>query len=194
MLYAANFSAGTIEAYDPSFGAPATVTGNFTNPSLPAGYAPFNDKVINGELYVTYAVQDADKHDDVAGPGLGIVDVFNLDGVFNRRLISNGGALESPWGLQIAPASFGSFAGDLLVGNFGNGMINAFDATTGAFVGALTGRTAARSSSTVSGASPSAMARRMAEASTPSSLLRGLTAKVTACSGVWRFPSPRHGR
>ena len=143
VLYAANFRAGTIEAYDPSFGAPASVTGNFTDPSLPAGYAPFNDKVIevNGqnELYVTYAVQDPAKHDDMAGPGLGIVDVFNLDGTFDKRLISNGGALDSPWGLQIAPSSFGSFAGDLLVGNFGNGMINAFNATTGAFVGALDG-------------------------------------------------------
>jgi uncharacterized protein (TIGR03118 family) len=84
-------------------------------------------------------VQDAAKHDDMAGPGLGIVDVFNLDGTFDKRLISDGGALDSPWGLQIAPASFGSFAGDLLVGNFGNGMINAFNATTGAFAGALDG-------------------------------------------------------
>ena len=75
----------------------------------------------------------------MAGPGLGIVDVFNLDGTFDKRLISNGGALDSPWGLQIAPASFGSLAGDLLVGNFGNGMINAFNATTGAFAGALDG-------------------------------------------------------
>jgi uncharacterized protein (TIGR03118 family) len=139
VLYATNFRAGTIEAYDPNFAKPASVTGNFTDPNLPAGYAPFNDKVINGELYVTYAVQDAEKHDDHAGPGLGIVDIFNLDGTFDKRLISDGGALNSPWGLQIAPASFGSFAGDLLVGNFGNGMINAYNATTGVFVGTLDG-------------------------------------------------------
>jgi uncharacterized protein (TIGR03118 family) len=144
VLYATNFRAGTIEAYSPTFGAPASVTGSFTDPSLPAGYAPFNDKVINGKLYVTYAVQDAEKHDDVKGLGNGIVDVFNLDGTFDKRLISNGiptagGALDSPWGLQIAPSNFGAFAGDLLVGNFGNGWINAFDPNTGVFKGTLDG-------------------------------------------------------
>jgi uncharacterized protein (TIGR03118 family) len=108
------------------------------DPNLPAGYAPFNDKVINGELYVTYAVQDAAKHDDVAGLGNGLVDIFNLNGTFDERLISHG-LLDSPWGMQIAPSSFGSFAGDLLVGNFRNGMINAYNATTGAFVGTLDG-------------------------------------------------------
>jgi uncharacterized protein (TIGR03118 family) len=137
VLYATNFRAGTIEAYDPSF-APASLPGNFTDPNLPAGYAPFNDKVINGELYVTYAVQDGAKHDDMKGLGNGLVDVFNLDGTFDQRLISHG-ALDSPWGLQIAPSSFGPLAGDLLVGNFGNGMINAFDPTTGAFVGTIDG-------------------------------------------------------
>ncbi len=135
-LYATNFRAGTVEAYDTSFDP--TLTGEFVDPSLPAGYAPFNDKVINGELYVTYAVQDAAKHDDVAGLGNGLVDIFNLDGTFDERLISNG-LLDSPWGLQIAPSTFGMFAGDLLVGNFGNGMINAYNATTGAFIGTLDG-------------------------------------------------------
>jgi uncharacterized protein (TIGR03118 family) len=138
VLYATNFRAGTIEAYDPNFDAPASVTGNFTDPNLPKGYAPFNDKVINGELYVTYAKQDAEKHDDVAGAGNGFVDIFNLDGTLKERLISRG-ALDSPWGLEIAPASFGSFAGDLLVGNFGNGMINAYDPNTGAPKGTLDG-------------------------------------------------------
>ena len=137
VLYATNFRAGTIEAYNSSF-APAGLPGNFTDPNLPKGYAPFNDKVINGELYVTYAKQDVDKHDDEAGAGNGFVDIFNLDGTLKERLISRG-ALDSPWGLQIAPSSFGSFAGDLLVGNFGNGMINAYNPTTGAFVGALDG-------------------------------------------------------
>jgi uncharacterized protein (TIGR03118 family) len=138
VLYATTFRAGMIEAYDPIFGTPASVTGSFTDPGLPSGYAPFNDKVINGELYVTYALQDSMKHDDVAGMGHGFVDVFNLDGTLDKRLISMG-ALDSPWGLQIAPASFGSFADDLLVGNFGNGMINAYNPTTGAFVGTLDG-------------------------------------------------------
>jgi uncharacterized protein (TIGR03118 family) len=138
-IYATNFRAGTIDAFDSSFNP--TLTGDFVDPNLPAGYAPFNDKVINGELYVTYAVQDAFKHDDVKGPGNGLVDVFNLDGSFDERLISNGpgSALNSPWGLQIAPSSFGQFAGDLLVGNFGDGMINAYNATTGKSIGALDG-------------------------------------------------------
>ena len=143
VLYATNFRAGTIEAYNSSF-APAGLPGNFTDPDLPLGYAPFNDKVINGELYVTYAKQDAEKHDDDAGAGHGFVDIFNLDGTLKERLISRG-ALDSPWGLQIAPSSFGSFAGDLLVGNFGNGMINAYNAATGAFMARLMGATAARS-------------------------------------------------
>jgi uncharacterized protein (TIGR03118 family) len=138
-LYATNFRAGTIDAFDSNFHP--TLTGDFVDPNLPAGYAPFNDSVINGELYVTYAVQDAAKHDDVAGPGNGLVDVFNLDGSFDERLIPNGpgSALNSPWGLQIAPSSFGQFAGDLLVGNFGDGKINAYNATTGVWIGALDG-------------------------------------------------------
>jgi uncharacterized protein (TIGR03118 family) len=135
-LYATNFRAGTVEAYDSSFNP--TLVGGFVDPSLPAGFAPFNDEVINGDLYVTYAKQDAAKHDDVAGLGNGFVDVFNLDGTGEHRLISNG-LLDSPWGMAIAPSSFGSFAGDLLVGNFGNGMINAYNATTGTFIGTLDG-------------------------------------------------------
>ena len=137
VLYATNFRAGRIEAYNSSF-APV-MAGNFVDPNLPAGYAPFNDKIIDGKLYVTYAVQDAAKHDDVAGLGNGLVDVFNLDGSFDKRLISNG-ALDSPWGMAIAPSSFGALAGDLLVGNFGNGMIDAYNATTGVFEGAVDGK------------------------------------------------------
>src|SRR4029077_12638388 len=83
VLYATNFRAGTIEAYNSSF-APAGLPGNFTDPNLPKGYAPFNDKVIDGELYVTYAKQDAEKHDDVAGAGNGFVDIFNLDGTLKE--------------------------------------------------------------------------------------------------------------
>ena len=139
-LYAANFNSGMVEMYNSSFG----LVSKFTDPTLPTGYAPFDAKVINGALYVTFALQDPDKHDDVAGLGNGFVDVFNLDGTLdmsfgvNGRLIS-GGKLDSPWGLQIAPSSFGSLAGDLLVGNFGNGMINAYDPTTGLFVSTLDG-------------------------------------------------------
>jgi uncharacterized protein (TIGR03118 family) len=144
ILYAANFRAGTIEAYNSGFNKATSsdgVTGTFTDPTLPGGFAPFDVKVIDGQLYVTYAVQDSAKHDDVAGAGNGIVDIFDLNGDFVKRLITNGSGsvLNSPWGLQIAPAGFGSFAGDLLVGNFGDGTINAFDPTTGDFKGALDG-------------------------------------------------------
>ena len=133
-LYATNFHSGAIDAFDSSFN-PA-LAGEFVDPNLPAGYAPFNDKVFGSKLYVTYAVQDGE--DDLPGVGNGIVDIFNLDGSFDERLISNG-ALNSPWGMEIAPSSFGQFAGDLLVGNFGDGLIHAYNATTGDFIGTLKG-------------------------------------------------------
>ncbi len=136
-LYATNFRAGRIDAFNSAF-AP-TLTGDFVDSNLPVGYAPFNDRVIGGELYVTYALQDPAKHDDVRGMGHGFVDVFNLDGSFDKRLISQG-ELDSPWGLEIAPSSFRQFAGDLLVGNFGDGRIDAYNVTTGAFLGTLDGR------------------------------------------------------
>ena len=131
-LFAANFRSGKIEMYDQDFG----LVKSFTDTTLPSGYAPFNARVLNGQLYVTFALQDAAKHDDVAGHGHGFVDVFDLNGNFVRRLVSNGD-LNSPWGLEIAPSNFGGFAGSLLVGNFGDGTIGAYDATTGAFLGVL---------------------------------------------------------
>jgi uncharacterized protein (TIGR03118 family) len=134
--YLANFRAGTIDVLKGNAGAP-DLAGNFTDPNLPAGYAPFDVQTLGGILYVTYAVQDGAKHDDVAGPGHGIVDTFNLDGTFRQRLVSPGGALDSPWGLALAPAGFGDVGGDLLVGNFGNGMINAFNPVTGTLVETL---------------------------------------------------------
>jgi uncharacterized protein (TIGR03118 family) len=136
-LYAANFNTGNIDVFNSSF-APITVPGGFTDSALPAGYAPFDIKNIGGLLYVTYAQQDAAKHDDVPGSGHGFVDVFNANGTLQQRLISNG-PLDSPWGLAVAPASFGSFGGDLLVGNFGDGTINAFNLTNGTFAGTLDG-------------------------------------------------------
>ena len=131
-LFAANFRSGKVEMYDQNFG----LVKSFTDTTLPSGYAPFNARVLNGQLYVTFALQDAAKHDDVAGHGHGFVDVFDLNGNFVRRLVSNGD-LNSPWGLEIAPSNFGGFAGSLLVGNFGDGTIGAYDATTGAFLGVL---------------------------------------------------------
>jgi uncharacterized protein (TIGR03118 family) len=134
-LYATNFRAGTIDVFNSSF-TKTTLPGNFIDPNLPAGYAPFNIETINGMLYVTYAKQDADKKDDVAGPGNGFVDVFDLNGNLQGRLISNG-PLDSPWGLALAPSNFGDFSNDLLVGNFGDGLINAFDPTSGQLLGTL---------------------------------------------------------
>ena len=136
-LYAANFRAGTIDVIKGTAGAP-DLTGSFTDPGIPAGFAPFNIRNLGDNLYVAYAVPDADKHDDVAGPGNGFVNVFDTQGNFVRRVGSQG-TLNSPWGLAIAPASFGEFAGDLLVGNFGDGRINAFNLATDSFVGQLPG-------------------------------------------------------
>src|SRR5271165_87586 len=138
-LYATNFNSGKVEVYSPSNMAsqPFQFLFSFTDPTLlAAGYAPFNVQQFNNKLYVTFALQDPAKHDDVAGLGHGYVDVFDLNGNLLQTLVSNG-ALDSPWGLDIAPSSFGPLAGDLLVGNFGDGMINAYDPTTGAFLGQL---------------------------------------------------------
>jgi uncharacterized protein (TIGR03118 family) len=134
-LYAANFHAGTIDVLKGSSGSP-NLTGTFTDPNLPSGYAPFNIQMLSGKLYVTYALQDATKHDDVAGAGLGFVDAFDLQGNLLNRVASQG-TLNSPWGLAIAPSTFGSFAGDLLVGNFGDGKINVFNISTDAYMGQL---------------------------------------------------------
>jgi len=110
------------------------------DPRLPAGYGPFGIAEIMGKLYVTFAKQDATLHDDLAGRGHGFVDVFTNDGKFVRRLVTRG-ALDSPWGLALAPATFGRFGGDLLVGNFGNGHINAYNPATGIHEGQLSGPT-----------------------------------------------------
>ena len=136
-LYTANFRAGTIDAYKGTVAAP-TLSGSFTDSSLPGGYAPFNVQNLNGSLYVTYAVQDGAKHDEVAGVGLGYVDKFSLNGDFLGR-VASGGTLNAPWGLAIAPSSFGPMAGDLLVGNFGDGHINIYDPTTHAYLGQVLG-------------------------------------------------------
>jgi uncharacterized protein (TIGR03118 family) len=134
--YAANFRAGTIDVLKGNGGAP-NPAGNFTDPNLPAGYAPFNVTKIGGSLYVTYALQDGSKKDDVSGAGHGFVDKYDLNGNFVARLIT-GGLLNSPWGLALAPAGFGDVGGALLVGNFGDGHINAYNPVTGAFIETLT--------------------------------------------------------
>ena len=134
-LLAADFHNNKIDVF-PSSGA-SSLAGNFVDPNLPAGYAPFNVQNIGGQLYVTYAKQDAAGRDDVAGAGNGFVSIFDLNGNFVKRLASNG-SLDSPWGLALAPANWGAVGGDLLVGNFGDGQINAFG-LDGAFVGTLAG-------------------------------------------------------
>jgi uncharacterized protein (TIGR03118 family) len=135
-LYATNFRSGRVEAYDSTFTPVELPGGLFVDPKLPAGYGPFGIAEIRGKLYVSFAKQDATLHDDVAGPGHGFIDVFSNNGKFIHRLVTRG-ALDSPWGMVLAPASFGKFGGDLLVGNFGNGMINAYNPATGQHLGQL---------------------------------------------------------
>ena len=134
-LYAANFHAATIDVFDATF-TQVHLGGAFTDPHLPRGYAPFNIALLDGQLYVTYARQDADAEDEVAGPGRGFVDVFDTSGHLLRRLIAHG-HLNAPWGMTIAPDDFGRFGGALLVGNFGDGRIHAYDPRSGRFEGTL---------------------------------------------------------
>jgi len=142
-IYATNFRFGTVEMFDSSF----KLVGSFTDlvlantcPLPNQCYAPFGIRSIGGNLYVTFALQDAAHHDDVAGPAHGFIDVFDINGNLIRRLISHG-RLNSPWGLALAPADFGRFSNALLVGNFGNGRINAYDLATGEFLGQLRDQT-----------------------------------------------------
>ncbi|HEX3720018.1 MAG TPA: TIGR03118 family protein [Verrucomicrobiae bacterium] len=134
-LYAADFHNAQIDVYDKNWN-PTNLSGTFTDPTIPAGFAPFNIQLVGTNLYVAYALQDAEKHDDVAAPGNGYVDVFDTGGNFLQRLISQG-ALNSPWAIVLAPPGFGPFGGDLLVGNFGDGMINVFDQATGTWLDSL---------------------------------------------------------
>ena len=124
-LYATDFHNGKVDIFDSSFHA-VTIPGAFTDPNLPAGFTPFGIQNINGTIYVTYALQDEDKEDDVAGEGNGYVDAYDTLGNLIGR-VASAGELNSPWGLALAPDNFGRFSGDLLVGNFGDGRIHAFD-------------------------------------------------------------------
>jgi uncharacterized protein (TIGR03118 family) len=135
-LLSANFHTGKIDVLKGDTGAP-DLAGKFTDPALPSGYAPFNISKLGNIIYVTYALQNG--KDDLPGPGHGFVTAFDENGNFLAR-IGTMGTLNSPWGLAIAPSGFGSFAGDLLVGNFGDGRINVFSADPGspAFLGQLT--------------------------------------------------------
>jgi uncharacterized protein (TIGR03118 family) len=134
-LFAADLFNGKIDVYDSTF-APTSVPGGFADPNLPPGYAPFNIMNLQGNLYVAFAFHQPGDHDETAGPGLGIVDVFDANGFLIER-VATGGKLNAPWGMAIAPADFGKFSGMLLVGNFGDGTINAFDTKNNTFAGQL---------------------------------------------------------
>jgi len=134
-LYATDFHNGKIDVFDKDF-KPATLPGSFVDPKIPAGFAPFGIQTLNGDIYVTYAKQDADKKDDVKCKGCGFVNVFDSNGNLLRRVASRG-PLNAPWGLAMSPANFGKFSNRLLVGNFGDGTINAYDIATDKFHGQL---------------------------------------------------------
>ncbi|MGK5080100.1 TIGR03118 family protein [Janthinobacterium sp. HLX7-2] len=134
-LYAADFHNQRVDVFDASF-ARVALPGAFNDPGLPAGYAPFGIQAIGERIYVAYAKRAASGEDEQAGAGLGIVNVYDGGGTLIKRLVS-GGALNAPWGMALAPADFGSASNMLLVGNFGDGKINAYDPTTGAAVGTL---------------------------------------------------------
>jgi len=134
-LYVANFNAGTVEVYDRTYQPHSFGSGAFVDTTLPSGYAPFNIQNIgNNELVVTYAKQDAAKHDDVPGPGNGYVDVYNTQGELQFRL-THLIYLNAPWAVVVAPQSFTGFGGDLLIGNFGSGLITAYNASNGSWIG-----------------------------------------------------------
>ena len=130
-LYATDFHNARVDVFDSAFHT-VTAPGAFVDPRIPGGYAPFGIQSVNGQILVTYAKQDAQRHDDVPGQGNGFVDAFDANGKLLTR-VGTHGQLNSPWGLALAPSDFGRFSGDLLVGNFGDGRINAFAMRHGSF-------------------------------------------------------------
>ena len=136
-LYATDFHNNKIDVFN-TFFAKVAMPGGFKDPAMPAGFAPFGIPAIGSNLFVTYAMQDAAKHDDVAGAGLGIVDVYDTAGNLKQRF-ATGATLNAPWGVAQAPGNFGSMSGAILIGNFGDGAINAFNASSGHAMGPLSG-------------------------------------------------------
>jgi len=140
-LYAANYATGQIDVFDSTF-TPATLPGSFSDPTIPAGYVPYNVQALKGNLYVEYALKGASGNplNPQRGAGNGFVRVYDANGnLLAGAPAISGGNLNAPWGVAFAPADFGTFSNDLLIGNFGNGMINAYDPTTGLFVGTIMG-------------------------------------------------------
>src|SRR6266404_5361024 len=134
-LYATDLHNAKIDVFDAGFNK-VTRAGTFADSTIPAGFAPFNIVALGNQLYVSYAKQDATAHDEVLGAGLGYVNIFDANGTFVKRFASTG-SLNAPWGIAMAPAGFGAAAGDLLIGNFGDGAINYFDPATGQRLGAI---------------------------------------------------------
>jgi len=140
-IYATDFAHGTVAIFDTGYN-PVNIAGAFQDPTLPSGYSPFGIQQIGGSIFVTFARKEDSGNDDVAGPGFGFVDKFDENGALIQRLITGvpgdpNSPLNSPWGIALAPSGFGDLSNLLLVGNFGNGKINAFDPATGAFVSSL---------------------------------------------------------
>lgn len=138
VLYVANFSGGTVDVFDTNFNKVTLTAGAFTDKRIPSGFAPFNVQNIEGKIFVSFAQQDAEKHDNTNGPGLGFVDIFDPDGNLLMRL-KHGNWMDAPWGITLAPSDFGKFSEHLLIGNFGSGQIAAFDPESGNFNGFLNG-------------------------------------------------------
>lgn len=136
-LYATDFHNATVDVFDTTF-TKVQLVGQFNDPDVPQGFAPFGIQAIGSNIFVTYAMQNAAKSAQVVGAGLGILDEFDTSGNFIKRIESNGGPLNAPWGMAQAPANFGPLSNDLLVGNFGGGTIEAFNPGTGADLGKLT--------------------------------------------------------
>jgi uncharacterized protein (TIGR03118 family) len=134
-LYATDLHNAKVDVFDTHFHK-VTLPGAFADPMIPAGFAPFGIQAINNQLYVTYAKQDATAHDEALGAGLGYVNVFDTNGNFLKRFASTG-VLNAPWGIALAPAGFGSVGGNLLIGNFGDGVINRFDPASGMALGSV---------------------------------------------------------
>jgi uncharacterized protein (TIGR03118 family) len=132
-LYATDFHNNKIDVFDTNF-TKVAMPGGFTDPAIQAGFAPLGIQAIGSNLFVTYAMQDAAKHDDVAGAGLGMVDVYDTAGNLKQHF-ATGGPLNAPWGIAQAPGNFGSMSGAILIGNFSDGTINAFNASSGQSIG-----------------------------------------------------------
>jgi uncharacterized protein (TIGR03118 family) len=125
LLYATDLHNGKVDVFDTNFAKPADMQGKFIDPTMPAGFVPFGIVALKDQLYVTYAMRDGAMHDEVTGAGLGYIDIFDFNGNFLSRFAS-AGVLNAPWGIALAPTGFGALEGDLLIGNFGDGTINAF--------------------------------------------------------------------